>query len=195
MISCSLSLRLSFNLLQWLYNLYGLGCFIHDHRNTLSVYARYVYVLVCVCLCALGRPLECDSRPAQWQETPWRLWQAASCTPSFRFLSHTHFFSLCCSSISTYITSFPLLHLYSLHSYCTCLFVFPFHSSSLHFLSGSQRDLNNWTFCTFVCTFYASQQISLSFFGLCFSLVSSSLCILCLCCDVRCPSSDPYGSL
>lgn len=99
-----------------------------------------------VCVCALGRPLECDSRPAQWQETPWRLWQAASCTPSFTFLSLPHFSSLCYSSISTLISSSPHLCLYSLHSHPTCLFVFLFHSSNLCLLGSSQQDLNNWTF-------------------------------------------------
>lgn len=141
--SYSLCLSLS-HLLQLLHNLYGLGWFIHDH----IVYSLFVCVHVCmsVRVCALGRPLECDSRPAQWQETPWRLWQAASCTPSFAFLSLTHFSSLCYLSFSTYNSSSPLLHLYSLHSYPTCLFVFLFHSSAPCFLGSSQWDLNNWTF-------------------------------------------------
>ncbi len=140
-------------------------------------------VCLCVCVCALGRPLECDSRPAQWQETPWRLWQAASCTPSFAFLSLTHFSSLCYSSISTYISSSLLLHLYSLHSHPTCLFVFLFHSSTLCFLGNSQRDLNNWTFLIlyffayffFCLSHWMSLSVSVSayslpFFSLTFTL-------------------------
>lgn len=125
--SCSLWVRLSLShLLQLLYKLYGLGWFIHD-CSVLSM---------CVCMCALGRPLECDSRPAQWQETPWRLWQAASCTPSFAFLSFTHFSSLCYSSISRNISSSPLLYLYSLHSEASCLFVFLFHTFASCFLGS-----------------------------------------------------------
>lgn len=122
-----------------------------------TVYSLCVCLCMCECLCvcALGRPLECDSRPAQWQETPWRLWQAASCTPSFAFLSLTHFSSLCYSSIFTYISSSPLLHLYSLHSHPTCLFVFLFHSSTLCFLCSSQRDLNNWTFLILYFSIYS----------------------------------------
>lgn len=131
------------------------------------VYSECVCICVCVCVCvrALGRPLECDSRPAQWQETPWRLWQAASCTPSFGFLSLTHFSSLCYSSTSTYISS---------SSFCICIhsihtvpvFFFSFHSSTLCFLSGSQQDLNNWMFlilCFFVY-FFLSQSVDESFY-------------------------------
>lgn len=135
------------------------------------MYARYVYVLVCVCLRALGRPLECDSRPAQWQETPWRLWQAASCTPSFRFLSHTPF-SLCAvhPSPRTSLHSLSSICIHSIHIVLVFLF-FPFHSSSLHFLSGSQRDLNNWTFLTFFWYFLCQSTDKSFFFCLCFSVL------------------------
>lgn len=155
-------------------------------------------VRACVCMCALGRPLECDSRPAQWQETPWRLWQAASCTPSFGFLSLTHFSSLCYSSISTYISSSPFLHLYSLHSYRTCLFVFLFHSSTLCSLRGSRLDLNNWTLLIlyFFVYFFFSVSVNVWVFSFSlpllipFSFLSPSDCISSPRCDVTCPLSD-----
>lgn len=194
---CSLSLCLFLtHLPQFLNNLYGLGWFIHDHSVLwMCVHMR---VRLCVCVRALGRPLECDSRPAQWQETPWRLWQAASCTPSFGFLSLTHFSSLCYSSTSTYISS---------SSFCICIhsihtvpvFFFSFHSSTLCFLSGSQQDLNNWMFlilCFFVY-FFLSQSVDESFY-LCSGLphlflISPSLTIWFPCCDVSYPLSDPSG--
>lgn len=151
-------------------------------------------------VCALGRPLECDSRPAQWQETPWRLWQAASCTPSFAFRSLTRFSSLCYSSFSTYNSSSPLLHLYSLHSYHTCLSVFLLHSSAQCFLGSSQRDLNNWTFVlpyffAYFC-FCLNQWTGLSIFArfpLFNSFLSPSLGTLSSGSDVSCPWSDPFG--
>ncbi len=153
------------------------------------VYFVCVYVCVCACVCALGRPLECDSRPAQWQETPWRLWQAASCTPSFAFLSLTQFSSLCFSSISTNISPSPLLHLYSLHSDPTCLFVFLSHSSALRLLGGSQRHLNNWTFHILLPTSFSVPVNGCIFLILLYSLPYSFLPGS----DVSSPQSDPFG--
>lgn len=122
---------------------------------------------VCLCVCALGRPLECDSRPARWQETPWRLWQAASCTPSFTFLSLS--LSLTSPHYATHLSPHSSLHLLScicIHSVqSTCLFVFLFHSSTPCFLGGSQQDLNNWTFpILYLCVyFFLSQSVDESF--------------------------------
>ena len=150
--SCSLSLCLSLShLLQLLYNLYGLGWFIHDHSVLCMCVCVCVCVSVYVCMpvrvCALGRPLECDSRPAQWQETPWRLWQAASCTPSFAFLS----LSLTSPHYATHLSPRTSLHLLSsicIHSiHILPVFLFFFSTAlALCLLGGSQRDLNNWTF-------------------------------------------------